>query len=113
MPISVFSVEYKDSDHTDNLCSVDWRGRERGGWVPVWKSTTGSEWYPEKYLSEIAYEAILGKFHLVKLSSELTMEKVRLMSPAELMKFRVAKGLPRIDVFNDIGDPKVRAEEYK
>ena len=80
----------------------------------MWKSFGGSEWYPEKYFTKMAYEAILEKFHLVKLAKELPMEKVEHMSPATLMKFRDKKGLCAIDAFSDTpGDTEARAEEYK
>ncbi|MBI2041817.1 MAG: hypothetical protein HYT20_02220 [Candidatus Nealsonbacteria bacterium] len=112
---SVFSVEYKDLDHTDNICSVDWWGKERGGWIRTWKSTTGSEWHEDGKLDDLAYKAILEKFRLVKLGSgDLTIEKVQLMSPAALAKYRAKNGLPAMDIFTDATaiDPG-RAEEYK
>ncbi len=115
MSRSSFSVAYKDPDRSDCCCSVDWWGGKRGGWVPVSKSIGGSEWYPEsdKKLNQLAYKAILKKFRLVKLSSELPMEKVQTMSPAELMSWRTARFLPKIVALNDIGEPRVRAEEYE
>ncbi|MDO8559280.1 MAG: hypothetical protein Q7R84_03015 [bacterium] len=116
MSKSVFGVKYNDPDRSDCFCSVDWWGEKRGGWVPVSKSIGGSEWYPENSgkSGQLAYEAILKKFHLEKLAKELPMEKVQTMSPAALVRYREKNRLPAIDVFTDATtvNPN-RAEEYE
>jgi len=105
---------YKDPEHADNYCAVDWSHWEKGRWIKSWKSINSSAWYQDGKINELARMAILEKFYLVKLAKELPIEKVQTMSPAALMKFRDMNGLYAINVFSDTpGDTEARAEEYK
>lgn len=114
MVCSVFSVEYEHPDHPDNYCSVDWLGK-KNGWVFMWKSKTGSKWYPDMSPAlEVATAAIVKKFGLETLIRRLPLEKLLSMSPAGLVRYRQKRGLPRIEVFSDTpGDRQARTEDYE
>ena len=107
-----FSVEYKCPGRPGDICAVDWNHWLKNRWRRASKEMYTIRWDEEGRIDQLSYEAILQKFWLQDLKDELPMAVVEAMSPSELMRYREAKGLPRLDVMSDTAGDHRSAEEY-
>ena len=101
----VFSILYtpKEGDLYSQY-AADWNWSGDSTWNRSYRE--GMTWSFLEGLDEDAYMAILDRFGLSKFRNELPIEKVRRMSPVELIKYRKSKrkeipGLPEITVRSD------------
>lgn len=93
-----FGVKYPNPDMCERM--VEWDSVKKR-WVRWWKEITGSRWYREPGIDELALEAIKEKFGLKELELPVLAE----MSPAKLVKirreFEERYGLPKLKILSD------------
>ncbi len=109
-----FGVRY--SARNGILCAVDWDWRYRRQWARSDKEGD-IQWIPLKGLDDEAALLLLDHFGLLLWISEFPIEKVIIMSPAELLAARREKeiklDLTRMEVVNMTqGFAGISAENY-
>lgn len=112
--MSTYSIRYSDPER-DVFCTeraLDWNWLVKGRWACSEKEI-GSGWYPTGggggMLNDREYQDLLEHFALEDYRDEFPLEKVILMSPAELVAHRREKeekyGLARKEIVNQrLGD---------
>lgn len=113
--IGTFSVQYSGLHGIS--CAVDWNWRYRGEWARSDKEGD-IQWMPLKGLDDEAHILLLDHFGLNLWINEFPIEKIILMSPAELIAARREKetklNLSRKEAVNMTqGFIGISAENYK
>jgi hypothetical protein len=100
-------IYYKEGENAE--LAVDWDWNIKQQWARSDKEGPGARWYSTPGLDKDAYEAILKKFGLEEMRSELPLEELIKTGPYELGAIRRIiedkRKLGRLEIISDtLGD---------